>query len=84
MSNIIDDGNDPKAPRPKRDTGRVVDPISGRSYKKGYSPSEINSEVYAATCGICGGPALLFPAGLLCEHCTPPARAAALRASLGR
>ena len=83
MPNIIDNGNDPKARRAKPATDRVFDPATGRSYKKGYSPSDIGAEVYAAACGLCDGPALLFPGGLLCERCTPPAKAAALRASLG-
>jgi hypothetical protein len=85
MPNPIKDPLSDQGARPARPASdRVFDRSTGRSYKKGYSPSEIRAEVYAATCGLCGGPALLFPDGLLCERCTPPARAAALRASLGR
>ena len=84
MSNIIDPDSDPKSRRAKPATDRVFDPATGRSYKRGYAPDEIRAEVYAAVCGVCGREALLFPGGLLCESCTPPAKAAALRASLGR
>lgn len=45
---------------------------NGRRYKKGYAPSEL-AQAISATCGKCGGPAVLFSAGLICRRCSWPA-----------
>lgn len=65
-------------------TDRVYDPVTKRTYKKGFSPTEIAHEPIAATCGTCGGPAIIYPAGLACERCCTPATLIRLRNSLGK
>ncbi len=43
---------------------------NGRRYKAGFAPSELMHPI-DATCGQCGGPLLIYPAGAVCENCSP-------------
>lgn len=43
---------------------------NGRRYRKGFAPSELMHPIQA-TCGRCGGRLVIYPAGAVCDTCSP-------------
>jgi hypothetical protein len=43
---------------------------NGRRYRKGFAPSELMHPI-EATCGQCGGRLVIYPAGAVCDDCSP-------------
>lgn len=43
---------------------------NGQRYKAGYAPSELMHPI-EATCGRCGGNLVIYPAGGVCDTCSP-------------
>lgn len=56
---------------------------NGRRYKKGYAPSELMHPI-EATCSRCGGRLLIYPAGGVCDNCSPISVAKAFARDLDR
>lgn len=56
---------------------------NGRRYKAGFAPSELMHPI-EATCGQCGGRLVIYPAGGVCDTCSPSGLAKAFARDLDR
>jgi hypothetical protein len=56
---------------------------NGKRYRKGFAPSELMHPI-EATCSRCGGRLVIYPAGAVCDRCSPAEARKLLQRDLDR